>query len=96
MQTAVRTYKNEVSPEVREKLALSERMAQTLERRPIKCPICGFYIFDEYGRDHHIVRAKCRKCKFDEPIDTAYFRTQRHKKVKFKYFVKPGIHTPNN
>ena len=45
--------------------------------RVVRCPCCGFYLLDVYGHNHYYVRVKCRKCKFDETIDTALFRTIR-------------------
>lgn len=50
-------------PELLNKLALSQLAAEELIKREIKCPVCGFYLMDVYGRDHHITRVKCRKCR---------------------------------
>ena len=64
------------------------RMPEIIERhlnsvaaqlREIRCPHCGFYLLDVYGRDHYYIRVKCRKCKFDELIDTALFRTMKRR-----------------
>lgn len=74
-------------PEVMNKLALSQLAAEKLIKREIKCPVCGFYLMDVYGRDHHITRVKCRKCKFNEVIDTALFRTVKPRRI---YRVKTG------
>ncbi len=63
------------NPAVQEKLERSRQLAQCRELRSIRCPVCGFYLLDVYGFDHYLVRVKCRKCKFDETIDTALFRT---------------------
>ncbi len=60
---------------VQDKLERSRQLAQYRELRSIRCPVCGFYLLDVYGFDHYLVRVKCRKCKFDETIDTALFRT---------------------
>ena len=46
------------------------------------CPKCGFYLLDIYGHDHYLIRVKCRKCKFNDTIDTALFRTIRLKNKK--------------
>ena len=54
-------------------------LASTMQLRSIRCPICGFYLLDVYGHDHYLVRVKCRKCKFDQTIDTALFRTLQRK-----------------
>ena len=63
------------NPTVRDKLEQSRQLVQCGELRSIRCPVCGFYLLDVYGFDHYLVRVKCRKCKFDEMIDTALFRT---------------------
>ena len=68
-----------VSPAVQNKLEQSMLLANTLQLRSIRCPICGFYLLDVYGHDHYLVRVKCRKCKFDQTIDTALFRTLQKK-----------------
>ena len=60
---------------IQEKLERSRQLIQCRELRSIRCPVCGFYLLDVYGFDHYLVRVKCRKCKFDETIDTALFRT---------------------
>ena len=74
-------------PELLNKLALSQLAAEELIKREIKCPVCGFYLMDVYGRDHHITRVKCRKCKFNEVIDTALFRTVKPRRT---YRIKTG------
>lgn len=75
MQTVEERYKRPLSAETLRKLEISRRQAEQLVKREIKCPICGFYLLDVYGTEHNITRAKCKKCKFDEPIETAMFRT---------------------
>lgn len=35
-----------------------------------KCPNCGFYLLDVYGRDHQYTRLQCSKCEFNDVIDT--------------------------
>ena len=69
-------------PDVDEKLAKSKAAAESLKIRTIKCPKCGFYLLDVYGHDHYLIRVKCRKCKFNDTIDTALFRTIRLKNNK--------------
>ena len=39
-------------------------------------------MLDVYGHEHYLIRVKCRKCKFDETIDTALFRTMRHRRLE--------------
>ena len=65
--------------ELRTRLELSREGAKAQPIRSVKCPECGFYLLDVSGRDHYYIRVKCRKCKFDEIIDTALFRTMRPK-----------------
>lgn len=74
-------------PELLNKLAFSRLAAEELIKREIKCPACDFYLMDVYGRDHHITRVKCRKCKFNEVIDTALFRTVKPRRT---YRIKTG------
>ena len=64
-------------PDVEDKLGQSKAAAESLKIRTIKCPKCGFYLLDVYGHDHYLIRVKCRKCKFNDTIDTALFRTIR-------------------
>jgi len=64
-----------VGPAVQSKLEQSMLLASTMQLRSIRCPICGFYLLDVYGHEHYLIRVKCRKCKFDQTIDTALFRT---------------------
>ena len=66
-------------PELRRKLAMTQASLPKEGLRTIRCPNCGFYLLDVYGKGHCFVRVKCRKCKFDETIDTALFRTVRRK-----------------
>ena len=61
---------------------------QGIPLRMVRCPKCGFYLLDVYGYDHYYVRVKCRKCKFDEVIDTALFRTKQNKKRLFSAIGK--------
>ena len=72
-------------PDLQEKLSQSRAGAEKLELRQIKCPNCGFYLLDVYGRDHLYTRVKCRKCKFNEVIDTALFRTVRIRQHKTRH-----------
>ena len=74
-----------VSPVVQQKLVESRMLAQSKQLRNIRCPVCGFYLLDVYGQGHYLIRVKCRKCKFNETIDTALFRTlQRRLQAQHK------------
>ena len=81
MQAAIERHTNG-SSDLQYKLEQSKRAAESQELRTIRCPRCGFYMLDVYGNDHYLVRVKCRKCKFNETIDTALFRTMRSRKYK--------------
>ena len=87
MQATIEHYSKPI-PGLQEKLAQSRTEAEKLERREIKCPNCGFYLLDVYGRDHHYTRVKCRKCKFNDVIDTALFRTIRIKYRKGRSAIR--------
>lgn len=75
MQTVAERYQKPLPVEIVSKLEVSRRQAERLVKREIKCPNCGFHLLEVYGTDHHITRVKCQKCKFNELIDTAMFRT---------------------
>lgn len=80
------------SMSLEDKLQFSRQAAEQLVKREIRCPRCGFYLIDVYGRGHHITRVKCNKCKFNELIDTGLFRTV---KVQHKSKVAHhGSHRP--
>ena len=79
IQTVAERYRRPLSSETILKLERSRRQAEKLVKREIKCPSCGFYLLEVYGTDHHITRVKCQKCKFNELIDTAMFRTIKKK-----------------
>ncbi len=76
MQTAYEPHEN-AAPDLQFKLDQSRKLAESQELRMIRCPRCGFYMLDVFGYDHYLVRVKCRKCKFNETIDTALFKTIR-------------------
>ncbi len=64
---------------VRRKLYQSQRAVVGLNERKIKCPSCGFLLCKAYGHEHCYVSVVCEKCKFNEVIDLALFRTMRLK-----------------
>ena len=66
-------------PNLQQKLEASRAGAEGEQLRTIRCPSCGFYLLDVYGHGHYYIRVKCRKCKFDETIDTALFRTMKQR-----------------
>ena len=65
------------SKEVLERIALSRQEVEGLEKRDLKCPICGFRIEGVYSDRTGHAEVKCRKCKFEGPLNLAYFRRQR-------------------
>lgn len=73
---------NPMAMSIEDKLRYSRSAAEHLVKREIKCPCCGFYLLDVYGRDHFITSVKCRKCKFNEVIDTALFRTVKDRRLR--------------
>lgn len=50
-----------------------------MESRVIKCPICGFRCVIGYERTAVHIQFRCNKCKFEAPMNLAYFRTQKGK-----------------
>ncbi len=72
-------------PDLQKKLDQSRELAEQQTARSIRCPSCGFYLLDVYGQGHYLISVKCRKCKFDETIDTALFRTMRRKNRQYLF-----------
>ena len=80
-----------IRPEVLEKLKRSGDAAEGLPLRAIRCPCCGFYLLNVHGYGHYLVQVKCRKCKFQQTIDTALFRTvRRGSRYRFRAGKKYG------
>ena len=65
------------SPEVLRLLELSWLEVEKMEKRDLKCPICGFRIQGVYADRVGHVEIKCRKCKYEGPVNLAYFRRQK-------------------
>lgn len=40
-------------------------------------------LIELYSSERPIVQVKCKKCKFEQPINTAYFRSGRRYKIKY-------------
>lgn len=72
-----------VSDETKEKLLKSRKEASEADRKTIRCPICGIRLIELYSSERPIVQVKCKKCKFEQPINTAYFRRGRRYKIKY-------------
>ena len=78
-------------PEILEKLKRSAEVAEGIPVRAIRCPCCGFYLLNVHGNGHYLVQVKCRKCKFQQTIDTALFRTVRNRsKIRFRAGKRHG------
>ena len=73
------------SDEVLRKLELSRMEVESMEKRNLNCPICGFCILGVYADRTGHAEVKCRKCKFEGPINLAYFRRQHrhHRYIRF-------------
>ena len=65
------------SPEVLRLLELSWQEVEEMDKRDLKCPICGFRIEGVYSDRTGHAEVKCRKCKFEGPVNLAYFRRQK-------------------
>ena len=64
-------------PETWEKILSSREEAAALALRDLKCPICRFRLAGVYGHAGYI-QVKCSKCKFEGPLNLAYFhRTKK-------------------
>ncbi len=65
------------SEEVLRKIELSMKEVEGMEKRDLNCPICGFRIQGLYADRTGHAEVKCRKCKFEGPLNLAYFRRQK-------------------
>ena len=65
------------SLEVLRKIELSRLEVEGMEKRDLKCPICGFRIEGVYADRTGHAEVKCRKCKFEGPLNLSYFRRQK-------------------
>ena len=52
MQAVIERHVN-AGPDLQQKLAASRAGAQNFQLRTIRCPCCGFYLLDVYGREHY-------------------------------------------
>ena len=55
----------------------ASRQIEEMEKRDLKCPICGFRIEGVYADRTGHAEVKCRKCKYEGPVNLAYFRRQK-------------------
>ena len=66
-----------LTPEIAEMIRKSREEVKKLQGRELRCPVCGFRIEGIFGIFSGIVQIKCRKCKLEEPLNLAYFRTAK-------------------
>lgn len=73
------------SQEVIEKILLSRREVEGMQKRDLNCPICGFRIQGIYADRTGHAEVKCSKCKFEGPLNLSYFRRQNktHHYIRF-------------
>ena len=71
-----------VTQEVKEKIFRSRQDTERRERKVINCPVCGIRLLELYSSERPIVQVKCQKCKFEQPLNTAYFRRGKRYKIK--------------
>lgn len=84
----------EPPPENTHKLELSAKEVVGLTKRDVHCPKCDFVVDRVYSDAVGHKDAKCQKCKFEGPINLAYFRRQKGIwKLKIKYY---GGNKPNS
>jgi len=73
----------EISEETRRKILQSQKDAEGLEKRSIRCPVCGYLYTTLYNYNNPIIDFRCRKCKLQTPLNLAYFRRMRKSGRKF-------------
>lgn len=60
----------------------SQKEADNLAERVLRCPVCGFKIGVAYSDSTGHIRTKCQKCKHIWVLNLAYFRRQRRRYQK--------------
>lgn len=60
----------------------SQKEADNLAERVLRCPVCGFKIGVAYSDSTGHIRTKCQKCKHVWVLNLAYFRRQRRRYQK--------------
>ena len=73
-----------LTPEAEAKILQSQKDAEGLEKRVIRCPICGFRYQAIYDNAKPIIDFRCSKCKLETPLNLAYFRRMRKAGRRFE------------
>ena len=82
------TY-SEPPPEVKDNIDRSSIEVEGMKMRNIVCPYCKYVIARVYADIQGHFHARCRKCKWEKPINLTYFRTQKGiSRLKLKYYGK--------
>ena len=77
------------SQETLDKILLSMREVEGMQKRDLKCPICGFRIEGVFADRTGHAEVKCRKCKFEGALNLAYFRRQQNRHRYLRLNSKP-------
>ncbi len=72
----------EISEETRNKILQSQKDAEGLDKRAIRCPVCGYLYTTLYSLNNPIIDFRCRKCKLQTPLNLAYFRRVKKRSHK--------------
>lgn len=95
-QRTARSYSG-LPQEVKEKISRSMLEVEGLPMRDVKCPVCSYVIARVYADMQGHFHARCRKCKWEKPINLAYFRTQNGIwRLKAKYYGEDYLEKLNN
>lgn len=79
----------QLTPEQAYLIHRSRREAERIEKRIVKCPICGFKITEAGADSRGHTTLHCPKCKFDGAINLAYFRSMKNAKASTESSPKP-------
>ena len=73
-----------VTESVRQKAAASEREAEDLVSRSLRCPNCGYVVGVVFSDATGHMRTKCQKCKAVSVLNLAYFHRQKQRKSLYR------------
>lgn len=79
------------SPEVLRLLELSKLEVENMDKRDLRCPICGYRIVGLYADRTGHAEVKCQKCKFEGPVNLSYFRRQKRNGFFFTRRIRKFI-----
>lgn len=88
---------SELPQEIKERIDQSALEVKGMAMRDVRCPLCHYVIARVFVDMQGHFYARCRKCKWEKPINLAYFRKQKGIwRLKKKYYGEDYFEKLNN